>query len=109
MLVDMTPKGVSGKKAERLLGEVGITVNKNAIPFDPKPPMITSGVRIGTPAVTTRNMGPAEMGRIASLIGRTLANADESDATKAKILADVETLAGEFPLYPDLVDTAHVV
>jgi glycine hydroxymethyltransferase len=109
MLVDMTPKGVSGKKAERLLGEVGITVNKNAIPFDPKPPMITSGVRIGTPAVTTRNMGPAEMGRIASLIGRTLANADETDATKAKILADVETLAGEFPLYPDLVDTAHVV
>jgi glycine hydroxymethyltransferase len=108
MLVDMTPKGVSGKKAERLLGEVGITVNKNAIPFDPKPPMITSGVRIGTPAVTTRNMGPAEMGRIASLIGRTLANADESDATKTKILADVETLAGEFPLYPDLVDTAHV-
>jgi glycine hydroxymethyltransferase len=109
MLVDMTPKGVSGKKAERLLGEVGITVNKNAIPFDPKPPMITSGVRIGTPAVTTRNMGPAEMGRIASLIGRTLANADESDAIKAKVLADVEILAGEFPLYPDLVDTAHVV
>jgi len=63
MLVDMTPKGISGKKAERLLGVVEITVNKNAIPFDPKKPMITSGVRLGTPAVTTRGMGPDEMRR----------------------------------------------
>jgi glycine hydroxymethyltransferase len=104
MLVDMTPKEISGKKAERLLGEVDITVNKNAIPFDPKKPMITSGVRIGTPAVTTRGMGPDAMRRIASLIGRALSNPDENEDVKAKIRADVKELAAEFPLYPDLVD-----
>ncbi|GJM44693.1 MAG: serine hydroxymethyltransferase [Gemmatimonadota bacterium] len=104
MLVDMTPKGISGKKAERLLGEVEITVNKNAIPFDPKPPMITSGVRVGTPAVTTRGMGPDAMKRIARLMGRTLANESEDDTVKAAIRAEVEALASEFPLYPDLVD-----
>jgi len=106
MLVDMTPKGISGKKAERLLGEVGITVNKNAIPFDPKPPTLTSGVRIGTPAVTTRGMGKDAMVRIAKLIARTLANEHEDDATKAAIRKDVEALAAEHPLYPDLVETA---
>ncbi|HMB70522.1 MAG TPA: serine hydroxymethyltransferase [bacterium] len=104
MLVDMTPKGISGKKAERLLGEVEITVNKNAIPFDPKKPAITSGVRIGTPAVTTRGMGPDEMKRIARLIGQALANLDEDGDVKARILGEVRELAGEFPLYPDLVD-----
>jgi len=106
MLVDMTPKGISGKKAERLLGEVGITVNKNAIPFDPKPPALTSGVRIGTPAVTTRGMTPDAMGRIARLVGRTLANESEDDDVKAKLRRDVEELARAFPLYPDLVDAA---
>ena len=104
MLVDMTPKEISGKKAERLLGEVGITVNKNAIPFDPKPPMMTSGVRIGTPAVTSRGMGEEAMKRIARLIGRTLANLDEIEAEKAAIRRDVEALAAEYPLYPDLQD-----
>jgi glycine hydroxymethyltransferase len=106
MLVDMTPKGISGKKAERLLGEVGITVNKNAIPFDPKKPAITSGIRIGTPAVTTRGMGTEAMGRIASLIGATLANLEEDEAVKAELKGEVETLAREYPLYPDLVDEA---
>jgi glycine hydroxymethyltransferase len=104
MLVDMTPKGISGKKAERLLGEVGITVNKNAIPFDPKPPAITSGVRIGTPAVTTRGMGADAMRRIAKLIGAALANQAEDDLVKAKLKGEVEALAGEFPLYPDWVE-----
>lgn len=104
MLVDMTPKGISGKKAERLLGEVGITVNKNAIPFDPKKPTITSGVRIGTPAVTTRGMGEEAMGRIAQLIGRTLSNLDEDDTAKAVLRSEVEELAREYPLYPDLVE-----
>jgi glycine hydroxymethyltransferase len=103
MLVDMTPKGISGKKAERLLGEVAITVNKNAIPFDPKPPAITSGVRIGTPAVTTRGMGTDAMRRIAKLIGRALSNLDEDEKVKAELKRKVEELAGEYPLYPDLV------
>ena len=97
MLVDMTPKGISGKKAERLLGEVGITVNKNAIPFDPKKPAITSGVRIGTPAVTTRGMDPPAMGRIASLIGQALANLDEDEAVKSRLRSEVEELAGGVP------------
>ncbi len=103
MLVDMTPKGISGKKAERLLGEVEITVNKNAIPFDPKKPAITSGVRIGTPAVTTRGMGPDAMRRIASLIGRTLSNLDEDESVKTQIRGEVKDLASQYPLYPDLV------
>ena len=104
MLVDMTPKGISGKKAERLLGEVEITVNKNAIPFDPKKPTITSGIRIGTPAVTTRGMGPDAMRKIAALMGRTIANESEDDAVKDAVRADVRELAKEFPLYPELVD-----
>jgi glycine hydroxymethyltransferase len=106
MLVDMTPKDISGKKAERLLGEVGITVNKNAIPFDPKKPTITSGVRIGTPAVTTRGMGADAMKRIASLMARTLANLDENEDVKAKIKREVEELAAAHPLYSDLVSVA---
>jgi glycine hydroxymethyltransferase len=106
MLVDAGSKGISGKKAERLLGEVGITVNKNAIPFDTKPPAITSGVRIGTPAVTTRGMGPAAMHRIAKLIGAAIANASEDEGTKAKLKREVEALAAEYPLYPDLVDAS---
>ncbi len=104
MLVDMTPKGVSGKKAERLLGEVGITVNKNAIPFDPKPPAITSGVRIGTPAVTTRGMDPDAMRRIAKLIAAALANESEDANVKASLKRDVESLAAEYPLYPEWVE-----
>ncbi len=104
MLVDMTPKGISGKKAERLLGEVGITVNKNAIPFDPKKPMITSGIRVGTPAVTTRGMGVDAMTRIASLMGQTLANLDEDEGRKKALRGEVEELAAGYPLYPDLQD-----
>jgi glycine hydroxymethyltransferase len=104
MLVDMTPKGISGKKAERLLNEVGITVNKNAIPFDTKKPTITSGIRVGTPAITSRGMGPKAMRRIASLIGRTLENLAEDEGVKASLKGEVEALAAEYPLYPDLED-----
>ena len=68
MLVDVTPLGVTGKEAEHLLDEVGITVNKNAIPFDPLPPNTASGIRVGTPATTTRGFGPDEMRAIARLI-----------------------------------------
>ncbi|NNE44139.1 MAG: serine hydroxymethyltransferase [Gemmatimonadetes bacterium] len=105
MLVDMTPKGISGKKAERLFGEVGITVNKNAIPFDPKKPAITSGVRVGTPAITTRGMDADAMKKIASLMSRTIANTDEDESVKEKLRGEVHELAAAFPLYPDLEDS----
>uniref|UniRef100_A0A7V4AM58 Serine hydroxymethyltransferase n=1 Tax=Thermus tengchongensis TaxID=1214928 RepID=A0A7V4AM58_9DEIN len=71
-LVDLRPKGLTGKEAEERLDAVGITVNKNAIPFDPKPPRVTSGIRIGTPAITTRGFTPEEMPRVAELIDRAL-------------------------------------
>jgi glycine hydroxymethyltransferase len=72
MLVDLRPKGLTGKEAEERLDSVGITVNKNAIPFDPKPPRVTSGIRIGTPAITTRGFTPEEMPLVADLIDRAL-------------------------------------
>ncbi|HET6438503.1 MAG TPA: serine hydroxymethyltransferase, partial [Anaeromyxobacter sp.] len=79
MLVDLRPKKTSGKQAEEALGRAGITVNKNMIPWDPEKPMTTSGIRVGTPALTTRGMGPREMSMVAALIGRVLdAPADEA-------------------------------
>jgi glycine/serine hydroxymethyltransferase len=73
MLVDVTPLGVTGKEAEHLLDEIGITVNKNAIPFDPLPPNTASGIRIGTPATTSRGFGPDEMQAVARIMAETLA------------------------------------
>ena len=102
-LVGVTPKVISCKKAERLLGEVGITVNNNAIPFDPKTPTIASGVRISTPVVTSRGMGEEEMNGIASLMTRAPANLEEDEDGKAKLKTVVEELAAAYPLYPDLV------
>jgi glycine hydroxymethyltransferase len=99
MLVDVFSKGITGKQAEAALGKAGITVNKNAIPFDKNPPMVASGIRIGTPAVTTRGMGEAEMDRIADLISGALAE-PENDTALAKIKVEVEALCQEFPLYP---------
>ena len=97
MLVDLRPKDLTGKAAEKILGQAGITVNKNTIPDDPQSPFVTSGIRIGTPAVTTRGLGVAEMGRIAELIDRALTHPDE--ATLAAIKGEVEELSGTFPLY----------
>ncbi|HTU99614.1 MAG TPA: serine hydroxymethyltransferase [Luteitalea sp.] len=99
MLVDVFSKGITGKQAEVALGQAGITVNKNAIPFDKNPPMVASGIRIGTPAVTTRGMGEAEMDRIADLISAAL-NDPENSTALAQVRADVEALCREFPLYP---------
>jgi glycine hydroxymethyltransferase len=99
MLVDVFSKGITGKQAEAALGEAGITVNKNAIPFDRNPPMVASGIRIGTPAVTTRGMGEAEMDRVADLISSALQNCENSTAL-GKIRVEVEDLCREFPLYP---------
>lgn len=102
MLVDVFSKGLTGKVAEAALGRAGITVNKNAIPFDQHPPMTASGIRIGTPAVTTRGLGPAEMRDIAQLIARAL-DAPDDAARSASVRAEVETLCQRFPLYPELV------
>jgi glycine hydroxymethyltransferase len=97
MLVDLRPKGLTGKLAEQLLDRAGITVNKNTIPDDPESPFVTSGIRLGTPALTTRGMGKPEMRRIATLIDRVLVGKD--DATIDKVRTDVEALARAFPLY----------
>jgi glycine hydroxymethyltransferase len=97
MLVDLRPKGVTGKAAEAALGRAAITVNKNTIPDDPESPFVTSGIRLGTPAVTTRGMGVPEMVRIADLVDRALGAGDE--AALAAVRGDVLALAAEFPLY----------
>lgn len=94
MLVDLTNKGVTGKDAEAMLDEVGITVNKNTIPFDKQKPNIASGIRIGTPAMTTRGMKEEEMKTIAELIDRTIKGED-----KEKIKEDVLKLTSRFPIY----------
>ncbi|MGH7584470.1 MAG: serine hydroxymethyltransferase [Gemmatimonadales bacterium] len=104
MLVDLRPRNLTGKEAERRLGLAGITVNKNTVPDDPQSPFVTSGIRIGTPAITTRGMGPAEMQRIAELIDAALAATD--DAPLAGLRAQVEELAGGFPLYTSHVNAA---
>jgi glycine hydroxymethyltransferase len=97
MLVDLRPKGLTGKAAEKTLGEAGITVNKNTVPDDPQSPFVTSGIRLGTPALTTRGMGTAEMVRVAELIDRALTHPDE--ATLARVRGEVEELTAAFPLY----------
>ena len=97
MLINLGADGISGKKAEERLGRAGITVNKNTVPFDTRKPYIGSGVRIGTPAVTTRGMGPAEMKAIAGFIDRALRS--EEEAAWAKVKTEVEALARAFPLY----------
>ncbi|WKZ71164.1 MAG: serine hydroxymethyltransferase [Melioribacteraceae bacterium] len=101
MLVDLTNKEISGKKAENTLGAAGITVNKNMIPFDKKSPFVTSGIRIGTAAVTTRGMKENEMDRIGELINSALVN-HENESELAKIKEEVKSLCSNFPLYPEL-------
>jgi glycine hydroxymethyltransferase len=100
MLVDVFSKGITGKAAEAALGRAGITVNKNAIPFDQNPPMVASGIRIGTPAVTTRGMGEAEMDAIGDLIARVLSSPDD-ERTLNTVRSEVERLCRKFPLYPE--------
>jgi glycine hydroxymethyltransferase len=99
MLVDVFSKGITGKLAEGALHDAGITVNKNAIPFDQNPPMVASGIRIGTPAVTTRGMKEPEMEVIADLITRALKTPEDSRAL-SMVRAEVEALCQKFPLYP---------
>jgi glycine hydroxymethyltransferase len=101
VLVDVFSRGLTGKVAEAALGRAGITVNKNAIPFDQQPPMTASGIRLGTAAVTTRGLGEREMDTVAQLIARVLAAPDDEAVGRA-VLSDVEALCRTFPLYPDL-------
>jgi len=97
-LVDLRSKGVTGKEAESALDQAGITLNKNAVPFDDKPPAVTSGIRIGTPSVTTRGMGTAEMALIAGLIDRVLSKRGEP-AVVSETAAEVRRLCERFPVY----------
>jgi glycine hydroxymethyltransferase len=100
-LVDLQPKGITGKEAVGILTNVNITLNKNLIPFDPKPPVITSGVRIGSPAITTRGMKEKEMELIAGFIDRAIT--DRADSVKLEAVKnDVLGLTEKFPLYPEL-------
>jgi len=98
ILIDLRNKGLTGKVAEKLLDDVGITVNKNAIPFDPQPPNITSGIRVGTPALTSRGMKEEEMEQIAELIDETLTYKDD-EIRKAKVSKAVKALCDRFPIY----------
>jgi glycine hydroxymethyltransferase len=101
MLVDLSNKDITGKKAEIALGKANITVNKNMVPFDTKSPFVTSGIRIGTPAVTSRGMKEAEMKMIAGFIIRAIANS-ENETELGKIKGEVNELCSKFPLYPEL-------
>lgn len=101
VLINLTNKNLTGKLAERKLEEAGITTNKNMVPFDKKSPLVTSGIRIGTPAVTTRGMGPDEMKKIASLIDIVLSNIDDEKNIK-NVKSSVEELCSSFELYSSM-------
>ena len=104
MLVDLRPKGVNGKVTEAALDRAGITCNKNGVPNDPEKPMITSGVRLGTPAGTTRGFGPKEFAQIGELIGDVLdglaaSNGEANSVVEAQVRAKVQALCDRFPIY----------
>jgi len=100
ILIDLSPKGLTGKAAEKALEKAGITVNKNMVPFDPQKPMTTSGIRIGTPAITTRGMKEPEMRQVAALMDRVLKNM-ESEPELESVRRQVSELVKDFPLYPE--------
>ncbi len=102
-LLDVRSKGLTGRRAEKALGDAHIVVNKNMIPFDPEKPMTTSGIRVGTPAMTTRGMGPAEMRAIAGWIDGVL-SAPDDPAVAGRVRAQVRELCASFPIYPEAVE-----
>jgi glycine hydroxymethyltransferase len=104
MLVDLRNRGLTGKVAEKALDAAGITVNKNTVPKETQSPFVTSGIRIGTPAVTTRGMKEPEMEQIAGFIDRVLASADNADVASA-VVDEVKELTSHFPLYPNAFTT----
>ena len=102
MLVDLTPAGITGKDAERLLEDCGITVNKNAIPNDPQSPFVTSGIRVGSPAITTRGFDEADARRVVGeLVARAIFGRDD-EAVLAEVRDAVHELVETHPLYPEL-------
>lgn len=101
MLIDLRNKNITGKQAQELLDSVGITCNKNAVPFDDKSPLITSGIRLGTPALTTRGMKEKEMETVADIINDVITN-PESDDIKKNVAKKIDDITSEFPLYPEL-------
>lgn len=102
LLVNVVNKGLTGQDMEALLEHVGITANKNTVPFDTASPFVTSGIRLGTPALTTRGMGPEQMRAIAGIMDRAVAGRDDADAL-ARLRVETGELCRQFPLYPDLV------
>jgi glycine hydroxymethyltransferase len=98
MLIDLTNKNITGKQAEIALGKAGITVNKNMVPFDSRSPFVTSGIRIGTPAVTTRGMKVNEMKKIGEFINKALVNQD-NDSVLSSIKSEVREFCSVFPLF----------
>ncbi|MGM0386197.1 MAG: serine hydroxymethyltransferase, partial [Actinomycetota bacterium] len=100
VLVDLRDSPLDGRRAEDLLHDAGITVNRNAVPFDPRPPMVTSGLRIGTPALATRGFGAAEFTEVAEIIATALRDGQGTDV--AALRARVGVLTQAFPLYPGL-------
>ena len=104
--VDLRSKGITGKDAEIALDAAGITVNKNTIPYDPQPPMVTSGIRIGTPAITTRGMKDRDMAVVAGYIDEAITHKDSAQALKG-IAAKVKELCAKFPIYPDYKTSAR--
>ena len=101
ILIDLSNKGVTGKVAEKTLEQAGITVNKNMVPFDKRSPFITSGIRVGSPAITTRGMGKNEMVKIVDLIDKTITNIEDESMIK-KVKTEVQSLCSSFPLYSEL-------
>lgn len=101
MLIDLRNKNITGKQAQELLDEVGITCNKNAVPFDDKSPLITSGIRLGTPALTTRGMNEKDMEKVAEMINDVISNPGNEDVKK-NVKQRIDDLTGEYPLYPEL-------
>jgi glycine hydroxymethyltransferase len=97
-LIDLRELGVSGADAERRCDAAGIVLNKNAIPFDPQPPSVASGIRVGTPSVTTQGMGTEQMAHVGRLIATAVT--DDSEATRADVAAQVDDLVTAFPAYP---------
>ena len=105
ILVDLRQKSMTGKVAEKALDKAGITVNKNKVPFDPEKPMVTSGIRIGVPAVTTRGLKEDDMVTVAKFINQAL-EVHDNDEALAKVKAEVAVFMRQFPLYQDLIETS---
>jgi glycine hydroxymethyltransferase len=101
MLIDLRNKNITGKKAQETLDRAHITLNKNAVPYDDKSPFVTSGIRVGVPAITTRGMKAEQMDAVVELIDRVLMNIDD-ESTVGKVGSAVHDLMDAFPLYPEL-------